>query len=292
MDLQSDTLPTIDFSLKESSSDGIEILDLESIANRKNLDHDPTKPHRINFYCLIYIEEGEGSHFIDFNNHPYINGSCIFINANQIHAFDFSKRLKGKGVFYNQSFADEISTQLSLPIFSIDYLVNLNSPVFTLTGDLRNTIDTLFTEIKKETRHKLHDSYISKLLFSSLLLKLLRERPKTHHKDLNLRQINQITQYLQLIEKHFNESRDASFYADKMGISYKSLNILCKKSCHQTAKQLIDAHTILEAKRRLVVDKSQVTEIAYDLGFQEVTNFIKYFKKHTFLTPARFKDNH
>lgn len=292
MVLQTKNLPTIDFSLKESSSDGIEIIDIESIAKRKSLDHDPTKPHRVNFYCLLYIKEGEGSHFIDFNHYSFSNGSCIFINANQIHAFDFSQPLNAKGVFYNQSFVDKISTKLEIPLFSLDYLFNHKSPVFTINADLRNTIEPLFNELEKETHHALHDSYISELLFSTILLKLIRERPLSRDQSLSIRQMNNITQYLKLIGAHFTESRDAIFYAEKLGMSYKSLNQLCKKACNQTAKQLIDTHTILEAKRQLVVDKSQVTEIAFALGFDEVTNFIKYFKKHTFLTPSQFKANH
>jgi|TARA_B110000902_G_scaffold265723_1_gene350866 AraC family transcriptional activator of pobA len=46
---------------------------------------------------------------------------------------------------------------------------------------------------------------------------------------------------------------------------------------------------VLEAKRQLVVENIQVNQLAYALGFDEVTNFIKYFKKHTLLTPTQFK---
>ena len=74
-------------------------------------------------------------------------------------------------------------------------------------------------------------------------------------------------------------------------MTYKSLNKICKLAVNQTAKQLIDAHTILEAKRKLVIEGIQVQELAYELGFEEVTNFVKYFKKHTLVTPSQFKEN-
>ncbi|MCL1139418.1 helix-turn-helix domain-containing protein [Shewanella pneumatophori] len=54
-------------------------------------------------------------------------------------------------------------------------------------------------------------------------------------------------------------------------VSYKSLNLLCKQACGQTAKQLIDAHAILEIKRRLIIGSAKIQEIAYDLGFDDVT---------------------
>ena len=95
-----------------------------------------------------------------------------------------------------------------------------------------------------------------------------------------------------LVESNYTVSRNASFYADEMGISYKSLNKLCKLVIQKTAKQLIDEFTIIEIKRSLIVEKIEVKEIAYELGFHEVTNFIKYFKRHTLITPFQFKINH
>ncbi len=73
-------------------------------------------------------------------------------------------------------------------------------------------------------------------------------------------------------------------------ISYKSLNQLCKQASGQTVKQLIDAHTILEIKRRLIIGRDKIQEIAYELGFDDVTYFVKFFKRHTQLTPSQFKE--
>ena len=74
-------------------------------------------------------------------------------------------------------------------------------------------------------------------------------------------------------------------------MSYKALNQLCKKTAGKTPKQIIDEHTILEAKRRLAIENTQVTQLAYELGFDEVGNFTKYFRKHTLLTPSQFQAN-
>jgi AraC family transcriptional regulator, transcriptional activator of pobA len=47
---------------------------------------------------------------------------------------------------------------------------------------------------------------------------------------------------------------------------------------------------VLEAKRILAHTTESVKEIGYDLGFEEPTNFIKYFKKHSKLTPTEFRE--
>jgi len=47
---------------------------------------------------------------------------------------------------------------------------------------------------------------------------------------------------------------------------------------------------MLEAKRLLAHTNESVKEIGYNLGFDEPTNFIKYFRKHSNSTPIEFRE--
>ena len=78
-----------------------------------------------------------------------------------------------------------------------------------------------------------------------------------------------------LLELHYTESKNANFYAQKMNITYKHLNFMCKEIVDTTAKQFIDEFMIMEAKRKLINSAIQSTELAYSLGFEESTNFVK-----------------
>jgi hypothetical protein len=173
---------------------------------------------------------------------------------------------------FSQSFAEQISARLNVPIFVLDYLVDWYTPLFTVNPSLTATCEVLLDEIIKEKNESLSDEFVVQLLFSSLFLKLMRERPKNNVTRLSKKQITQISLFLYLLEKHYVASRNASFYADLMGITYKTLNQLCKL-----------------AKRKLIVDDVSINEVSDKLGFEEVTNFIKYFKKHTQKTPSQFK---
>lgn len=283
-------IPTIAYSQRESSKKGIEIIELDSIYSRAPIStDDPSKPHRVDFYILIYISEGSGKHFIDFKLYPYKTGSFIFINKEQIQSFDFVNKPSGKVILFNQAFVDQISSKLRLPIFSLDYLLNHYLPVFTADDELRQSCGLLLSEIKKESTKNNSDDFIIELLFSSVLLKIMRERPKKYHSSVNEKQINKIHQFLDLVEKNSISNRNVAFYADKMAMSYKQLNQLCKLSSKKTAKQLIDSYIIIESKRKLAIDQSSVKGVSYDLGFEEISNFIKFFKKHTQQTPSQFK---
>ena len=156
-----------------------------------------------------------------------------------------------------------------------------------LIRPLKQSSEALITEIKKETEGDAYNNLINMHLFSALFLMLARS--VSDKQALAKQEDKRFSHFIRLLENEFITCRDASVYAEKLHTTYKTLNKTCKQNTQQTAKQLIDAYTILESKRRLVIDNQSIQQHAYELGFAEPSNFIKYFKKHTGLTPAQFR---
>lgn len=268
----------------------IEVIDLHDLQQRRHsLDHDPGKPHRTSFHLLIYIAQGSGAHFIDFASMPFTANTFIFVRQNQVNAFDFSQPLEGKAILFTNSFVDAIQQSMAMPVFSPVYLNKHYSPVFRPSHDLLESCVSLFMEVDKESKQQSADSPVLMFLFSSLLLMIEREKHLSDKQVLSHKQQATFTQFVGLLEQQFTHTRNAADYAEQLHITYKTLNQLCKLATDKTAKQLIDAYTILEAKRRLTIEKQPIQQLADALGFDEATNFVKYFKKHTALTPAEFK---
>ncbi|WP_409994868.1 helix-turn-helix domain-containing protein [Chitinophaga pinensis] len=48
---------------------------------------------------------------------------------------------------------------------------------------------------------------------------------------------------------------------------------------------------ILEARRQLRATTEQINNIAFRLGYEDVSYFIRFFKKHTGYTPDAFRQN-
>jgi AraC-like DNA-binding protein len=93
-----------------------------------------------------------------------------------------------------------------------------------------------------------------------------------------------------LLEINFKTQKQVSFYAKELIITEKRLNQATSKVFGKTPKHIIDDRIILEAKRILVHTNESIKEVAYNLGFEEPTNFIKYFKKHSSVTPTEFRE--
>jgi len=284
-------IPEIKFNPKNHKDLGIEIIDLSDIYQRSSseLINFATKPHRIFFHNLLYITQGSGTHFIDFNTYSVQAGSIVFINKNQVHAFDFKNQPQGKLIIFTDEFLATIFATMKTPLFTPNHLLKSYSPTFSLAKQTRSTCDALLTEISKEYQLVKTDLSFLNLLFSALLIKLTSARPHSYEQHLSESRAKTFIQFIALLDDNYTSIRDAKIYANMLNMTYKSLNQICKLATEQTTKQLIDAHIILEAKRKLSIEDIRVQQLADELGFDEVTNFVKYFKKNTLLTPSQFK---
>jgi AraC-like DNA-binding protein len=76
-----------------------------------------------------------------------------------------------------------------------------------------------------------------------------------------------------------------------MNLSPYQLNEISKSTTGKTSSHIINDYIILEAKRFLLVTTSQIKEIAFKLNYDDVSYFIRFFRKHTGYTPEVFREN-
>lgn len=281
-------IPEVGFNQSNDPTAELEVIKLESLYERSFTDLQPEHPHRLQFFILIYIERGTGSHMVDFEEYPYSPGSTIFVQRDQVHAFKFSSDVKGYLLLFTQLFLDQVHINMRLPNYTPTHLQNTHSPFLALDVQNNHRCKTLINEILLEKNHHQTDPLIVMYLFSSLSLIMHRLRPEMRHDNLSPEQSTKFARFFELLQSNFKSTRDAAWYAQQLHTTYKTLNQLTKLATGLTAKQLIDAYTIVEIKRHLVVNHASTQQMAYDFGFEDASNFVKYFKKHTTLTPSRF----
>ena len=287
-------LPKIQFESSFLQVKGIEIITLESLMQRRErLNHYPEKPHQLEFYALAYYTAGQTKHLVDFVWHEAKSNSLLYLSKGQVNAFDFNEEVQGYLILFTEAY---FKKQLNkLPNTEVVRLFNshLFSPKIQIpdNSNVKKYIELLFAEFynEKETFNKANTiDALFTVLFSKL--EQLKKFQTFHIKDSD--KLALFLQFKSLVEQQYIQSRNADFYANKMGISYKHLNSICKEIINSTAKQFIDAFIVLEAKRRLVNSSVKSTELAFNMGFEEPTNFVKYFKKKTGLTPNKFKNTY
>ncbi len=286
-------IPRIEFNPATKENFGFEIISIQDIADRRHLfDHDPELPHQLKFYNLILFTEGQGKHFIDFKWYPVQQNSLIYLTKEQVNAFHFSKHVKGICLIFSEEFF--ITSFSHLPKDFVFRLFNpqLFSPIIQTpqNDDFTKYLELLQAEYSNS--NSFNHTTILKSLFIILLSKAeqIKQRQTFHITDDT--RIQLFKRFTNLLETHFSKSRSAEFYANKLNISYKHLNTVCKELIHKTAKNVINDFIILQAQRSLINSTVKSTELAYQLGFEDPTNFTKYFKKYTGLTPKEFKNSY
>jgi AraC family transcriptional regulator, transcriptional activator of pobA len=100
---------------------------------------------------------------------------------------------------------------------------------------------------------------------------------------------SRLLQFRQLVERHYREQRDISFYARALGLTERSLRRLCQETEGIPPGRVIDMRIALEARRRLLYTHEPVSSIAYDLGFEDPAYFSRYVRRHAGAAPTQLR---
>ena len=92
-----------------------------------------------------------------------------------------------------------------------------------------------------------------------------------------------------LVEKHFATWHQLPRYAQQLGCSEKSLVRASLEAAGVTPKAFISARIVLEAKRLLAHTTWPVARVAEGLGYSDLANFAKFFKREAGCTPTEFR---
>jgi len=98
--------------------------------------------------------------------------------------------------------------------------------------------------------------------------------------------------FARMVDSRFSICRQVAEYARELGCSEKTLSRTTREIAGTRAKAYIVARIILEAKRLLSHTTMTITAISEQLGFDEATNFVKFFKREVGCVPAEFRQRH
>lgn len=122
-----------------------------------------------------------------------------------------------------------------------------------------------------------------------LLIQAQRINLKTADATIFKRQHDIVYNFQALVNKFFHEKKAVYDYAQELNIDAKYLNQILKKQTGKTATSIIKERIVLEAKCLLLHTKLDITEIAYELNFEEPSNFMRFFKSYEKVTPTEYR---
>jgi AraC family transcriptional regulator, transcriptional activator of pobA len=243
------------------------------------------------FNTIFLFTHGECNLHIGLNNYVLKPNDLVVIPE---HVPNYSSSM-----IENWGYGIHFKTEYLLPFLKISsigdilpHMVNDTKYVLALTSCQRKFIKVLFEEIYHEydSSSKEKDEII-RCYLEILCLKCkeyFREGLPTVHSQTN-RSFALTRQFKSLVEKNFINIRIVGDYADILHISPKHLEKTVKETLGITPKNLIHDMVLINAKFLLKQTEKTISEIAYDLKFEDPSYFSRFFKRHILITPQDYR---
>lgn len=253
-------------------------------------------PHRLDFYGIMVFTAGNGKHQIDQREIEVAAGDIIILGPGQVHAFLQVKNLDGYIISISEDFF--VANQEGLKYNENHEILEkaIAAMHLHMPNDYQEISNHLLESLLIEFNKSMNLINL-KLIFHliSSLLQVLNSILKdgaVNMVDYSDRDRILAYSFRSLLIENVRTKRQLSFYLDQLIISQSRLQQATKKTFGKSPKELLDETLILHIKKQLADPCKRIQEIAYDLGFSEPTNFIKFFKKHTGQTPESYRSVH
>lgn len=245
--------------------------------------------HRHDFFFILALEKGRGKHEIDFKKFEITGHSIFLMRPGQVHHLTLKASSTGyligfQNDFYNSN--DRTASHLLRDAGKRNH--------YQVDRDRFRKLYALLTDIFHEYNTKQNKYWeVIKSTLAIFFIELIRstDKPESITNVKTLYAQERLDKFLELLENHISTHKKVSEYADMLNLSTYQLNAITKRTIGKRSSLLIDEQIILESKRYLLATSNQVNQIAYQLGFEDVSYFIRFFRKHTGQTPDSFRNN-
>lgn len=247
----------------------------------------PDDPHKHDFEELIICKEGKLEHFIDFNTTILDAPLVSFVTKGKVHRV-IPRLNNGKCDMWALRFKSEFIPETTFQLYSF---YHDHATIKLEEGECFNRLVTICELINSEMKQDEPDLGVVRHLLSALFTMIESERKKSDpaERELNKTQSTTFKNFLKILEENYRRPDGVEFYAEKLFMSARNLNIICQNILNQTVSEIIETRKLIEAKNLLTYSDKTISEIGFELGFNEKSYFTNVFKKRTGETPSEFR---
>lgn len=245
--------------------------------------------HRHDFFFILALEKGRGSHEIDFTPHRIKSNSIFFMRPGQVHQLTLKAGSTGYLMQFNTEFYhsnDKASRDLLRRASNKNHC-QLDGKIVKKFLEILSSISREYSDMKEGYQE------VIKASLEIFFIELVRNRKnsKSLSGKVNSYEQERFEEFMELVETHFATHKQVSDYAGMLNLSTYQLNAITKAAVGKRSSELINEYIILESKRYLLATSNLVNQVAYHLGYEDVSYFIRFFKKHTGYSPESFRHN-
>lgn len=249
------------------------------------------------FYTICFKKIESGEFWYGKTKYDSDKGLMYFLKPGQVlNIYDVEIKEKGFSIYFHEDYLMGHSLFKEIRKYNFfDYEIN---EALHLSPREKEVMWSLYHKIEAEY-HNNPDEFSKPIILSHLdsLLKYAQRFYKRQFIDRKPLSGSTITKFNEYLVGYF-ETREAAEkglptvnqMALQLNLSPKYLSDLLKQETGKTAMELIHLFVISEAKNMIVSGEKSISEIAYQLGFDNPPYFSRLFKKEVGLSPKEYKN--
>jgi len=253
---------------------------LESCGHFYACDEYFTEREKLKSYLLIYTKSGMGKIFYENKEITATENTVLLIDCLKYQYYKTESKacwdfkwihLNGIAMGYYYKLINEDNIQL----------INIGS---------NPEIDEIFTKIQltAEKRSSNADLKFSEYL-TSLLTEIILSKKRNYREHKYINHKSEILDAVETIKKNYSSKISIADLAEQSHLSKYYFSRIFKEFTGQGPYEFLIFCRINESKNLLLGTENSVAEISLKCGFDDTSNFIRYFKKFTGSTPGVFR---
>lgn len=284
------TIPNLDIgkvydSRYENSDFHIEKLDSLALFFGRNM---PTHYHD-RYYQIHIILEGT-THVLLDQAHYSEKGTTLFFTPPTVpHSFVTDDHASGYVITASQPLVWRL---LDIEIGRNDIASTALQPFCTHIDKPSKLVSLLEMLLTEQDENQFMNEVACLALLQLVLIDVMRHantQPiQTLYRSSDVALFNRFNQ---MIELHYKQHLTLPEYADELGLTTARLNDICRRISGLSSKRLVAERVMQEARRLLLLTPIPVSQVAYELGYQDPAYFARFFKKQVGETASDFRLN-
>ena len=172
---------------------------------------------------------------------------------------------------------------------SLDGVIMSKDDLITLCKDISNLIESLSRK-NHYFAEEINYAYFYILLtdMADMMWKKYGKELPSHTSEMK-RSDGIMKDFIDLMLENIMSETSVGFYAEKLCISKQYLSLIVKKKTRVSIGTILSAMRTEAASRLLREPELSIQEIAEKMSFSDQSSFGKFFKKHTGMSPLKYR---
>ncbi|MCY1635460.1 AraC family transcriptional regulator [Marinifilum sp. D737] len=255
--------------------------------------YDTTSPHsttlhRHNYFQIVWITQGNGTHLVEQEKYNYEAGSLFLLASHFMHQIEYNQGVEGFVISFSDTFLDTHQYQSTLLFYnSQECLIQIPSNEQELLNTEIAHLHYYFCKSDFTDQNIILQNYLHIILTKIAAFKLQQQNQNS---TTNASHLKLLEQFVLLVRDHFKEQKNLRFYQDHLNVSQRKLNDIITERTGIPPAKFIEQYTLNEAARMISFSTYSIKEIAGMLGYMDNSYFTKAFKKHFNKTPIQYRE--